>query len=372
MTRRVAAEHGVIYARPDDDRFGYFGWPTLARLEDGSLAVAVSGFRHTHICPFGKTVLFYGAADGRSWSEPEIVNDSPIDDRDAGLTPLAGNRLLLSWFTSDTRRVFESRAVDGVLPIRACGLDFRPALYTRDDAEAADNVGSFLRLRRADGSWAAEKTAVRVSAPHGPIRLRDGRLFYLGNTYGKAATDGTLHFSWERMIRSRVLAMVGDADGRNWREAGVVPTPADGRYCEAHAIELADGAILALLRLEGEKELEIHRTVSRDGGESWTPPVFVAAGGPPHLMRHSSGALLCVYGYREPGYGERAMISRDEGTTWATDLIIRDDGVDGDLGYPSSAELPDGRILTVYYQKPAGNRRNCGLLYSIWELPAGK
>jgi hypothetical protein len=45
-----------------------------------------------------------------------------------------------------------------------------------------------------------------------------------------------------------------------------------------------------------------------------------------------------------------------------------DDAPDGDLGYPSSVELSDGSILTVYYQKQAGDKF-CSILYTKWELP---
>lgn len=34
--KAVPAEHGVICARPGE-RFSYFGWPSVARLGDGSL-----------------------------------------------------------------------------------------------------------------------------------------------------------------------------------------------------------------------------------------------------------------------------------------------------------------------------------------------
>lgn len=65
------------------------------------------------------------------------------------------------------------------------------------------------------------------------------------------------------------------------------------------------------------------------------------------------------------------MISYDEGKSWEHDFVIRDDGPDGDLGYPASVELDDSKILTVYYQKYAKNEL-CSLLYSIWELPERK
>ena len=94
---------------------------------------------------------------------------------------------------------------------------------------------------------------------------------------------------------------------------------------------------------------------------------MLAAGSPPHLLRHSSGAVVVTYGYRQAPFGQRARVSLDDGRTWGEELTLRDDGVSGDLGYPSSVELSDGSILTVYYQALPGGG-NCALLGTVWEL----
>jgi hypothetical protein len=85
-------------------------------------------------------------------------------------------------------------------------------------------------------------------------------------------------------------------------------------------------------------------------------------------MRHSSGALILTYGYREKPFGQRLAVSRDEGVTWQHDWIIRDDGPDFDLGYPSTVELADGGLLTVCYQKVTIDEKP-SLLWSRWPLP---
>jgi sialidase-1 len=61
--------------------------------------------------------------------------------------------------------------------------------------------------------------------------------------------------------------------------------------------------------------------------------------------------LLCSYGYRRPPYGVRACVSRDQGLAWdiEQEIVLRDDGGSRDVGYPSSAQLADGTIVTVYY-----------------------
>ena len=75
-----------------------------------------------------------------------------------------------------------------------------------------------------------------------------------------------------------------------------------------------------------------------------------------------------MYGYRGQPPGQRAIISRDDGGTWQAPIVLRDDGPDADLGYPSSVELPDGTLLTVYYQKRRLDEKP-SVLWTRWELP---
>ena len=102
VPKRVQAEHGVVCSLPGDF-YGYFGWPTVARMESGALVVAASGLRNAHVCPFGRTVLLRSDDQGGMWTAPTVVNDLPLDDRDAGILPLGDGQLLLAWFSTDTR-----------------------------------------------------------------------------------------------------------------------------------------------------------------------------------------------------------------------------------------------------------------------------
>ena len=78
---------GVICSMPKE-KFGYFGWPSIARQADGTLIVAASGFRNQHVCPWGRTVVCKSHDDGATWSAPIVVNNTPLDDRDAGVISL--------------------------------------------------------------------------------------------------------------------------------------------------------------------------------------------------------------------------------------------------------------------------------------------
>ena len=71
---------GVVYK--SDGLFGYAAWPTVGRLADDRLAAVFSGGRMMHVCPFGKTVICYSYDEGKSWTAPTIIADTPFDDRD--------------------------------------------------------------------------------------------------------------------------------------------------------------------------------------------------------------------------------------------------------------------------------------------------
>jgi hypothetical protein len=218
---------------------------------------------------------------------------------------------------------------------------------------------------------------VPVTAPHGPVRLRSGALLYLGKSF---LTDSDGHRRGVGAIR----AALSTDSGRTWQTRGAVPLvegTVEEHYHEPHVVELPDGRLLGLIRMQnhgqappleelGLVHFSLVQTESSDRGRTWTPARPLGFhGSPPHLLQHSTGALVCVYGYRLPPFGQRAMISRDNGQTWATDLVLRDDGPTSDLGYPSSVELDDGSILTIYYQQRASAREQCSLLWTRWELP---
>ena len=140
---------------------------------------------------------------------------------------------------------------------------------------------------------------------------------------------------------------------------------------------------IATLRERHDLHMRVERFISDDGGKTWSEPQNLGYhGAPPHLLLHSSGALICAYGRRDDGtrwndLSERALISWDGGETWAEDLTIFGDGPDWDLGYPATVELSDGSLLTAYYQKyqdPENDRKpdnKASFLYTKWRLTKG-
>jgi hypothetical protein len=87
---------------------------------------------------------------------------------------------------------------------------------------------------------------------------------------------------------------------------------------------------------------------------------------PDHITRIKNGLLLS-YGNRNSPPGVDVRFGNDDGTTWSDPVRVLDCA--GDIGYPSSVQLPDGQVLTAYYaQRIAGHDRyHMGVV--VWDPP---
>lgn len=329
----------------------YLGWATLVQTHSGELIVAFSGDRDSHICPWGKTQIIRSSDEGRTWTAPRTITNSPLDDRDAGIIETRKGTLVVSWFTS---LAFEQRSFGQAAELYARHAE-KLAQETKDEW-----LGNWVRRSEDGGKTWLPPVRTISSAPHGPIELPDGRLLYIGTARGHEHAALSIEQSAD--------------DGRSWQQIAAIAAPhgaADG-LSEPHLVALREGRILALVRHE-PKDLSppfLLQSESADGGRTWSPLHSTGiAGLPPHLRQLANGWLLVSYGYRRPPYGERACLSRDQGRTWDADHpILLASAPNGDLGYPSSVQLKDGSILTVYYQEPEAGRPTC-LMSTHWRLP---
>lgn len=353
----------VICSRPQDT-FGYFGWPSVAVQGDGTVVAVASGLRYTHVCPWGRTVMCKSHDGGLTWTSPLVINNTPLDDRDAGIISLGGQRLAVTWFTSNTWMLLKSKK-DPETGKWADGYEAMGAVMdTWQGKMCEENIGSYIRVS-PDGEYWGEALQAPVNTPHGFIVLKNGDWLYLGKKWNFTMCGrDTIHIH-----DAPIQAAVSRDEGRSWELLGTVPMPEgviNDQCHEPHVIELNDGSLLGSVRVH--KPFDTMLTRSTDGGRTWSVLEDCGVhGAPAHFLRHSSGAIVMVYGYRMAPFGQRARISTDDGRTWSEDIVLRDDGPCGDLGYPASCELADGSILTVYYQQLQAGEK-CSLLGTIWNL----
>ena len=57
------------------------------------------------------------------------------------------------------------------------------------------------------------------------------------------------------------------------------------------------------------------------------------------------------YGHRRTPFGNQARLSTNHGKTWSDPITISADGAGGDLGYPTTVQMDNGALVTVWYEK---------------------
>ena len=357
-------KHGVIFKQAGS----YSCFPTLELLPDGRLLVAVTQRDSPSHNSKGRLRAF-SSADGQNWQETD----------DDSLPPL--------WRGATGK--FRCVVSDGSwLDVGAGGLDghfdapaIRPVSertkwenqhYSIHDHESDPNLFYLMgrelhvgKSRDHGHSWQRQS----VEAPDGMmnlcgfrgLRLRDARLLF---PVGGHVPDG----GWRQY-----MAQSTD-EGNSWMLAPMAEDPSGGYTEEVTLLELDDSRLLAMIRVHRSGRTGyLWQQWSNDKGKTWSEPVETRIWGyPAHLLQLRDRRLLCTYGYRRDPIGIRAALSDDGGRSWNLDRekILRDDGGTpardwsekelkrfaesgstgrADVGYPFSAELSDGAIVTVYY-----------------------
>ena len=216
--------------------------------------------------------------------------------------------------------------------------------YREDESRdlAMANEGVYTAISRDDGyTWEPAKFVMeRAATAGGVVELDDGSILM--------PMDGPLDGH-----PSAVWVMRSTDGGETWQRHGMV-TPGDGdlTFGELRLLPMGGSRVLGGLRTQ---EANFYVSRSEDGGATWTAPeetpVYCRGSSPFDLLMLDDGRVLATYGHRRPPYGIRACLSEDGGRTWDTgnEVVLRDDGIGRDMGYPSSVQLPDGSILTTYY-----------------------
>ncbi len=350
-------EQQVIYR----DEAWYSSFPSVVSRPDGELIVA---FRRaperrtkqfapciSHMDPNSYLYLVRSRDSGRNWSEPELIFAHPMGgSQDPCLLQLADGTLLCSSY-----------------------------LWTLVPEAAAEHLGRNLRvfncwssallggylLRSRDGGKAWE-------GPILPPQFEDDLIYLPG--YPKPALnrgamcqgrDGTIYWGVVRtpaeLGHTMLELLVSKDQGSTWTHRSTMAADAKVVFNETSLIETDGGDLVAFVRTGNFAD---HGVVIRstDHGTSWEPWQDLGIVGHPYqATRLADGKVLVVYGYRHPPFGIRARVLDPECREFVgEELVLRDDGGNGDLGYPWACLVADGRVLVVYYLNHQDGTRYIG------------
>ncbi len=346
----------------------YIAWPTIAKTHRGELITVFSGDRDAHVCPWGKTQMIRSQDTGKTWTQPVTINNTVLDDRDAGIIETVKGTLVVSWFTS--LAFANPEQVDWQNLPESTLISWQRHRDKLGPETCKRWLGNWARRSTDGGTTWSDPINTIVSTPHGPIQLSDGRLLYVGRNY--PVGDAT---SSRPQETQHLAASTSYDDGKTWQITGYILAPdfvkpGTNAFHEPHVVETAEGHLISMFRHHGNPgQYYLWQSESADHGQTWTPLHQTDIWGyPPHLIRLRNNWLLVTYGRRKPPYSERSCISRDNGKTWDTEneitLCI---APNSDLGYPASVQLEDGSIYTVYYQIEKPGEKTC-LLGTHWKI----
>jgi len=287
---------------------------------------------------------------------------------EAAIAPLKDGTLLLAW----TEFYAGSGADHG--PARLVARRSRDGGRTWDaKATLVDNDGgcnvmevNFLRLK--DGRLALFYCQKNTEATDCRVMLRtsadEGRTWaaalqlspagkYTGLTNGRAIRLRSGRLLLEAWEGGDSYCCLSDDEGATWHDGQRV-RPAKGQCWEPACVELKDGRVLMLMRtgLGGQ-----YKSLSADGGETWSEPVptaLVGTAAPVAITRiPATGDLLAVWNHN-PGAPKRnpltAAVSADEGETW-THLRNLEDAADDAWAYPAVTWVGDLALVTYFNYK---------------------
>lgn len=334
--RAVLVGPGINQPDPFPGYGGFVGWESPVRLKNGDWLVGFNaGYWHASaptplrypaktleeylklglpagvVAPTGGRAMIMRSTDqGKTWSKPVTLIDTPADDRHPAFVELRDGTLLCSFFSY----MGEPEGGEWKDPALAVRVHL---IRSFDGGRTWEKKPSLLR------------TPFTYDETDGPlVRLKNGSVLIAINGRPRSGPPD----------QAAVLRTTNR--GRTWKTLGTVQAAHDLQ--EVTVAELPGDELVMMARPEGDI------CWSRDQGRTWTAPVtFSMRMFAPSLYVLQDGTLLCLHGSYGRG-GLRVIFSRDGGHTWIAPGKDHGFLVDQSYGYGKAMELSDGSLFVTY------------------------
>lgn len=306
-------------------------WPNLTLMPDGAIIASIFN-QPTHGGWEGDIECWASEDEGRTWKlRGTPAPHEPGTNRMVVAAGLGHNNELIVIASG-----WDKRKPAGIYSGWDVGQQLLPAWVCRstDGGRTWERKGEVLPP--GDG---AERTV-----PFGDIvQLPADRL-------------GVCIYSWVPPEEHSAYFYVSSDGGATWRQQGVI---GKGNSNETTPVALSDGRILAAVRTLKDKNVELY--VSDDQGATWTHdgPLTQSMEHPANFLVLADGRILLTYGQRAGEHVFRGVgyrLSDDGGKSWGTPKVLHKSEHDADMkwpqsdgGYPASVQMPDGTIVTAFY-----------------------
>ena len=307
-------------------------------------------------------------------SHGKMEGDIELWVSDTGISPWRRKSTVTAHAPNTVRMNMAANTLgDGTIISLASGWDL-----SFSDPIRTQNILANIQICRSDdagATWSRVESQINVD--------NSTRFIPFGNVvegHGIAAVAmyGCRMASEERTTRKSTAYLFASLDrGLTWEPRGVIG--ADG-YTETDILPTSDGWLAAARTLSDYEHPDdphgqpyVQAVRANAAADSWSDGknLTLPDQHPGNLLRLKDGNILFTCGSRIEGFmGVFSRVSADEGHTWSDPLILIEDGLSRDMGYPSTIQLDDGRLLTAYYAKTTVGHNRYHLATALWELSA--
>jgi len=298
-------------------------FPVVNRLSDGRLAAVVrAGASHLGLA--GRLDVIFSENEGKTWSGPVVVNDSPLDDRNPAFGVAKSGALIVSFFR--TANYDENGRYNPFL-----GKEMSTWVTRSEDGGKTWKDPTPL-----------DCTEHGYGSPYGRmVTMPDGAMLM--------AVYGDVIGSKGEMKARRESSFVyrSNDEGRTWKRLSQI-SAGKTQFNETAILRTAGGRLIAALR---SRAYELWTSVSDDDGATWSEPKQLAPMWvhPADLLETPQGVLLLA-GNRVGPFGVIGIVGNASGEfDYAKRFTLVDSLASRDCGYPSGVVLNDGRVLFLYY-----------------------
>lgn len=353
----------VIYK---DDKY-YASFPSIIKKNDGNYLIAfrrapnrkIFGETNTNHVDPNSYLVSLNSSDGLNWSKnPDLLYAHAFGgSQDPCMLQLKNGTILCASYgwafvrPSDVKKPLQPE------PPTRHGAVFLGGYFVKSEDFGKSWTGPFypqnIDIETRKDAMGNPLTPYNRGAL---VEGKNGKLYWGVATKTKDQNQVSSHL------------LISDDKGENWEYASEIASDSEIGFNETSMHETPTGDLVAFLRTSNfDDEAVIAR--SKNGGnsfEEWQKMGF--KGHPFHALTLPDNRVLLTYGYRHKPYGIRAKILNPECTDFDTakEIIIREDGGSGDIGYPWSVMLANDQVLiTYYFNIDGGTRHIAGSLMQI-------
>lgn len=334
------------------DSSGHFAFPDVVRLQNGKI-MAVYRNGSTHADKSGAIIVSM-SDDGVEWGDPDILlNDSTIDDRDPSITVFSDGRVGMNWFKYRYPDDYSEPWVHHLFfsVSDKSGLDFG------EHVQVDEGVFDYSETAVMDdnGIWLDENGDEITVAASSSSMIEDGEKIIIPGYFGNALNWQSM----EKTPKTKVVLYESSDGGKTWFPNEVKAEIDEKTWLQEPALlKVTDKRWILHVRTgvgsSPSNKGDLVQSISEDGGKTWSPYEslgFVAHA--PELLKLENGVIISAFRWLDWGINVNReavsmVYSLDGGETWSDVIEILDCGK-AECGYPGMVELPDNKILIVYY-----------------------